>query len=85
MKFLDTIKKFVINNKIALICGVGLFALVAFYPVDYAKEAVVFEAKIEEVQKEIDEFNKNLDENELKDLVNEIEAIKKETEEIKNR
>lgn len=84
MKFLDTIKKFVTNNKIALICGVGLFALVAFYPVDYSKEAAVFESKIEEVQKEIDDINKKYDENELKDLVEEIEKVKLETESLNN-
>lgn len=85
MKYLEIIKKFIINNKIALICGVGLFGIVALYPVDYAKESELFKAKIEEVEKEIDKYNKNLDENELKNLVQEIESMREQTEELKKQ
>lgn len=85
MKYLEMIKKFIINNKIALICGVGLFGLVAFYPMDYAKESETFKAKIEEVEKEIDNYNKALDENELKDIKKEIETLQNKTQEIKNK
>lgn len=85
MKYLEITKKFIRNNKIPLICGVGLFGLVALYPVDYAKESEIFKAKIEEVQKEIDSYNKILDENELKYIIEEIETIKNKTQEIKNK